>query len=327
MMNTLSRMSVSTRLLVSAGTRRGLAITVLSGSKNTFMVKLGNREHIWKSTCFGNPVSVSRICDDKMLTHIMLSTFGYSVPKNKVFRFSEKEEALAWIGTTSKVVLKPVDAAHGNGVTVLPKGTQEVEAAWERALHDKKKRTHVMVEEYVEGEDYRLLVVGNTCIYVMHRIPPTVVGDGSLTVEQLIHRENTRPSRGAKAYDSFYSPIEMDDMLIQTISKVGMTLASVPKMGERVVLSLICNAGRGGTEYDITGDVSPSLLDDAVVLTERLGMDIVAIDVRTEDIRNIESLADVKILEMNATPGITLGTAGWVADAIWDALLSKYEKN
>lgn len=325
MINTLSRMSVTTRLLVNAGLRRGLTITLLPPSRNTFLVRIGDREHIWKETAFGNPVSISRICKQKQLTHALLKFLGYAVPEAKVFTASEKIGAMEWIVNNPNVVLKPLDAAHGDDITVLPKGPDEINEAWDLVLDGKQPRKRVLLEEYVGGEDYRLLVVGNMCLYVMHRIPATIVGDGMLTIQQLVDRENKRPSRGAVRYGSFYSPIVFDRLLEQTLTREEKTLDSVPLAGERVVLTRVCNVGCGGTEFDMTPYVTQSLMDDAVTLTTRLGMDILAIDVRCEDIRTVTSLKDIKILELNSTPGITLGTAGWIADAVWDALLSKYD--
>ncbi len=325
MNNKLANLSVSTRLLVSAALQRGINIKLLSSSKNTFLVRIGDTEHIWKETSFGNPVALFHICKNKMATHDLLRLWGYNVPNACVFGVEEKEEAFMWGNQYRNVVFKPLDAAHGDDITVLPQGINEMEDAWYRVINGKKQREKVLIEEYIGGEDYRILVVGNACVYVIHRIPAMIVGDGELSVQQLINRENKRPSRGKKRYGSYYSPITVDNLLNKNLLESGLTLDSIPGRGERVFLRKVCNVGRGGTEIDVTPYISTQLVDEAVALTNRLGMDILAIDIRCDDVFSETSLFDIKILELNATPGITLGAARWVADAIWDALLEKYD--
>lgn len=322
----LSRMTISTRILVEAGFRRGIDITVLSSSKNTFLVTLGGREHIWKSTSFGGSISSSRLTGDKALTHKLLQHWEYKVPEARIFSSKDKEEALAWAKQKKSVVFKPVQGAHGLGITVLPHGGVEAERAWDLVLETLVHSSQVQIEEYIGGEDYRFLVVGGRCIYVMHRMPAMIHGDGQLSIQRLIDRENSRPARGKTRYASFYSPIEVDAQLLENLAREGFDLDSIPEEGQKVILRRVCNAGKGGTERDISIDIPQALKDDAVELARKLDMDILAVDVRSENITAAASLRDIHILELNATPGITLGMAGWIADAVWDALLEKYDQ-
>ena len=318
-------MSISTRTLIEAGRRRGLDITILSASKNTYMVTLGGRDYLWKATAFGSSLSSSRLMSDKSLTNLWLARAGYLVPEAKVFALTEKEEAMAWAKQKKTVVFKPVDGAHGFGITVLPFGDLECDDAWERVIPTLTKVRQVQVEEYIGGEDYRFLVVGGRCIYVIQRLPAAVEGDGRLSLRRLIERENFRPARGKTRYANFYSPIELDPQLSENLARGGMDLDFVPEKGRRVILRRVCNAGKGGTDLDVSSKVAESMKREAVALAQKLDMDVLAIDVRCGDINQASSLArDMHILELNATPGITLGLANWVADAVWDALLEHY---
>lgn len=326
MKSNFSRMTISTRTLIEAGLRRGIEITVLSASKNTYLVRLHGKEHLWKSTSFGGSISSSRISNDKALTHKLLHYWEYLVPDARVFPAKARDEALAWADEKTSVVFKPVDGAHGFGITVLPQGAFEMAEAWDRVIEVSGKPSQVQIEEYIAGEDYRFLVVGETCIYVIHRLPAAVHGDGKLSIKHLIDRENTRPARGKVRYASFYSPIEFDLQLSENIAREGYTLDSIPPKGERIVLRRVCNAGKGGTDKDVSDIVPQAMKDEAVALAKRLEMDVLAIDVRCPDIVKASSLQkDMHILELNATPGITLAMANWVADAVWDALIKKYD--
>lgn len=317
-------MSVSTRLLVEAGRKRGIDIQILSASKNTYIVNIGGKEHVWKATSFGNTASVARICSDKALTHALLSKWGYRIPESRVFSPKRYEEAIEWATKTQSIVMKPLAGAHGFGITVLPEGREEVEDAWNRVIEASVAPFRVQVEEFVPGEDYRFLVVGGRCVYVIHRIPATIFGDGIQTIENLIRRENTRPARGKSAYTSFYSPIDIDASLRQNLKKYGYTLETILPKGKKAVLRRVCNAGKGGTERDVTSEIAETLKAESVELTKKLDMDILAIDVRAQDIEKLTTFQQMHILELNSTPGTTLGMADWVSDAVWDGLLEKY---
>ncbi|PIV90707.1 hypothetical protein COW46_01005 [Candidatus Gracilibacteria bacterium CG17_big_fil_post_rev_8_21_14_2_50_48_13] len=319
-------MTISTRMLIEVGRKRGIQIDVLSASKNMYIAHIGGKEYLWKATAFGGSISSARLIGDKALTHTLLQRWGFCIPEARVFHASEKDAAMTWSKEKQNVVFKPIDGSHGFGITVLPYSLMEREEAWDRVIKASKRGTHVQIEEYIGGEDYRFLVVGSRCVYVIERMPAAVKGDGKLSVRRLIDRENRRPARGKTRYASFYSPIELDPQLLDNLARGGMTLDSVPPEGEVVILRRVCNAGKGGTERDVTAYVSPEMQKEAIELARRLEMDVLAIDVRCPDIAKATSLRkDVHILELNATPGITLGMANWVADAVWDALLEKYQ--
>lgn len=318
-------MSASSRLLVEVARRRGFTVTCFENSKTSFAIQIGDKEYIWDETAFGNPSALYHVCKNKLLTHTVLKHHGYNVPSACIFSIEEKDAYMDYLSNNPNIVVKPLDGSHGDGITVLPQGEKEFEEAWEQIINGKNPRKSVLVEEYVGGEDYRILVVANRCIFVSHRVPATVIGDGVRTVQHLINRENLRPSRGKKRYEKMYSPIAINKLLELTLRHKRMTLESIPKAGERVVLTGVCNIGCGGTQSNVTSYVHPQVIQDAIELGRRLGMDIVAIDTRHEDIRKARSLSEIKVLELNATPGLTLGNSPWTIDAVWDAILERYQ--
>lgn len=319
-----SCMAISTRLLLQEAERRGLDIEVISASKNTYALLWQGKEYIFKALAFDNSSSLTRICGDKHLTGRLLERWGVKIPRNRLFAVSEEREALRWAEEIKLVVVKPLDAAHGNGISVLPK-LSNFSQAWDLAKAYVKSDPHILMEEFVEGEDYRFFFLKDTCIFVSHRIPAHVVGDGEHTIEELIAEENAQSYRGEAMYSGIYSSILIDAPLVYVLERQGMTLASVPAAGEKVVLRLVCNIGQGGTVENVLDRVHPDLLASVQDFVKKLDMRVVAVDVRSAPIENIRSFQEMTVLELNACPGIVLGpgeASTKNAARIWDALLA-----
>lgn len=165
-----NRMAISTRLLLQEAEKRGLDIEVISASKNTYALVWQGKEYIFKALAFDNSSSMTRISGDKHLMGRLLERWGVKIPRNKLFAVSEEQEALRWAEEIKSVVVKPLNAAHGNGISVLPK-LSNFSQAWDLAKTYVKSDPHILMEEFVEGEDYRFFFLKDTCIFVSHRIP------------------------------------------------------------------------------------------------------------------------------------------------------------
>tara|TARA_B110000977_G_C10703537_1_gene348369 strand:+ start:153 stop:455 length:303 start_codon:yes stop_codon:yes gene_type:complete len=93
------------------------------------------------------------------------------------------------------VVLKPLNANHGRGVSINLTTDEQVTTAFDFAKEQGTSRA-VLVESFITGFDHRMLVVNNELVAVAKRIPGHVVGDGKLSIEQLIEIVNSDPRRG-----------------------------------------------------------------------------------------------------------------------------------
>src|SRR5256885_761574 len=182
----------STQAIVDAARRRDIPVFRLSDG-NLFQLGWGVRQQRIQATTTSqtNYIAVS-IASDKELTKALLAEAGLPVPKGRtVETLDEAHAAARRIG--GPVVVKPLDGNQGKGVSTAVVGEAALAVAFERAS---AYRGRLIVESFIEGDDYRVLVIGNQVVAAARRRPPEVTGDGQATVRQLVDRENERPGRG-----------------------------------------------------------------------------------------------------------------------------------
>jgi cyanophycin synthetase len=266
------------------------------------------------------------IVQDKALTKEILNRNAVPVPFGEVV-YSEEELKVAVSGLTGPFAVKPLDGHHGHGVALNLKSEEEMTKAFKIA---KKYGDAVIVEKMCYGRDYRVLVVNYKMIAAAERRPPSVTGDGGRTILQLIDEINADPRR-EEGHSANLTKITIDEIMIETLSKHGFDLNSVPSKGQTVVLRENANLSSGGTAKDVTDEVHPQVK----VLCERIarvvGLDICGIDVIHKDISQPPG-NDLFIIEVNAGPGLRMhlapskGKARDVGDAIVEMLYPKKDQ-
>ena len=191
------------------------------------------------------------IGQDKDLTKRLLHAAGVPVPLGKpVNTVDEAWEVALKVGLP--VVVKPQDGNQGKGVTVNITDRAQLEAAYQNAA----EYGTVMVERFLPGHDFRLLVVGDQLVAAARREPPQVLGDGQHTVRQLIEQVNLDPRRG-EGHATSLTKIRLDDIAVARLAMQDLTPESVPAKGQRVILRNNANLSTGGTA-NLTVD-SPDL--------------------------------------------------------------------
>lgn len=264
------------------------------------------------------------IASDKEETNRILGELGLPVPKQMLARSPEgAERAAERLGYP--VVVKPLDANHGRGVSLDLKTGAEVRAAFEKAREH--ARTAV-VENFITGFDHRMLVVNGELIAVAKRVPGHVVGDGERTIEQLIAVVNSDPRRGI-GHEKVLTRLELDAQAETMMAKKGVTKDTVLPRGEILFLRGTGNLSTGGTAIDLTDVVHPDNRDMAVRAAKAIGLDVCGVDFITPDIS--QSYRDVGggICELNAAPGFrmhvapTEGTPRDVAGPVMDMLFPR----
>ena len=141
----------------------------------------------------------------------------------------------------------------------------------------------VMVEKFLPGGDYRLLVIGDKLIAAARRDPPHVIGDGTLTVKQLVDKVNADPRRG-DGHATSLTKIRFDDIAVARLVQQGLTPDSVPDKGQRVVLRNNANLSTGGTATDVTDDVHPEVAARAIAAAQVVGLHVCGVDVVAESV-------------------------------------------
>jgi cyanophycin synthetase len=264
------------------------------------------------------------IAQDKDLTKKLLAAAGVPVPNGREVSDAEDAwKAACEIGLP--VVVKPNDGNQGKGVTVNITGREQLVRAYAVA---KEFRNTILVERYMPGNDFRLLVVGDKMVAAARRDPPKVVGDGVQTITQLVDQVNLDPRRGS-GHSTSLTKIRFDDIARACLATQGLTADSVPPKGQRVNLRNNANLSTGGSATDVTDDVHPEVAARAVAAAHMVGLDICGVDVVCDSIlRPIEEQGG-GIVEVNAAPGLRmhLSPSFGKGRAVGDAIISSMFKN
>ena len=315
----------STGAVLAAAHKRGIPSLRLTDDANLFQLGWGSRQKRLQATITGatNHVAVG-IASDKQLTKTLLDQAGVPVPDGATVTTLQQAQRLARrLG--GPVTIKPLDANQGKGVTTMCTTPEEVERAFEFAA---RYGRHVIVEEYLRGRDYRVLVTGRKVAAASWRRPPHVTGDGVSTVRALVELENRNPARGA-GHTNILTRIPLDQIAEQVLAKQGWTLDSVPPEGALVELRGNANLSTGGTAEDVTDLLPEETRDICVRAARTIGLDVAGIDIVCEDIALPLREQDGGIIEVNAAPGIRMhqypsrGTPRDAGAAIVEALFGE----
>jgi cyanophycin synthetase len=244
------------------------------------------------------------IASDKEETNRLLSDLGLPVPRQEL-TYSADEAAAAAERVGYPVVVKPLDANHGRGVSIGMLSPEQVRAAFAVA---REHARGVIVERFIRGEDHRMVVVNGELVAVAKRVPGHVVGDGASTVEELVEATNRDPRRGI-GHEKILTRLEFDQQAERLLAEKGLTRRSVPPAGERVYLRSTGNLSTGGTAVDVTDVVHPDNAEMAVRAAKSIGLDVAGIDFLTTDISESYKVTGGAICEVNAAPGFRMHVA------------------
>jgi len=240
------------------------------------------------------------IAQDKDLTKSLLLAAGVPVPIGRPAKNLEDAWQIA-LSIGLPIVVKPQDGNQGKGVTVNIVERELFNQAYETAA----RYGEVLVEKFLPGSDYRLLVVGNKLIAAARREPPLVVGDGIHTVKELVDKVNADPRRG-DGHSTSLTKIKFDDIAIGRLKLQDLEPNSVAEKGRRVILRNNANLSTGGTATDVTDDVHAEVAARVVAAAQMVGVDICGVDVVCESVLKPLEEQNGGIVEVNAAPGLRM---------------------
>ncbi|KFI06892.1 cyanophycin synthetase [Massilia sp. BSC265] len=288
----------STAHIVDAATDRRIpSIRLTEGN----LVQLGHgaaQRRIWTAETDRTSAIGEGIASDKDLTKTLLSSCGVPVPEGALVRSAEEawEEAQD-IGLP--VVVKPVDANHGRGVTLNLMSEAEVSAAYAIAAEAGDSQS-VLVERFIPGNEHRLLVVGREVVAAAKGESLWVTGDGSASVVELCNSQiNTDPRRGESEEHPLGLVNPHDSEIMLDLKRQGLTPDSVPQRGQKVLIQV-----NGNVADDVTDQVHPSVAHAAALAARIVGLDIAGIDLVCEDISRPLEEQRGAIIEVNSSPGL-----------------------
>jgi len=288
------------------------------------LVQLGygkNQKRIQATTTSQTGCIAVDIACDKILTKELLQLAGVPVPIGGVAGTeAEAVEVAGMIGYP--VVVKPHDGNQGKGVTLNLQEPREVRAAFNLAANYSSR---VIVEKYIRGRHYRIIVVGGAVAAAAERLPAYVSGDGEHSLRRLVELENANPARG-EGHAKPLTKIVIDAVVLMHLARQGLSPDSVAAAGERIFLRENANLSTGGTAIDVTDNLHPVNRRLAERVTALTGLDIAGIDLVTGDIAVPYYHDGGAVIEVNAAPGIrmhhypSVGQPRDVAAAIIDGL-------
>ncbi len=319
-----TRLGPSTGCIVDEAAKRGIPYIRLNKHS---LVQLGYGVHQKRiratiASTTGN-IAVDIACD-KEETKNLLGAAEIPVPKGDVVRTEEGlKDAIDRIGYPC--VIKPIDGNHGKGNTT---NITDWEMALKAFAAAKEYGRSVIIEKYITGFDFRILVINYKFICAALRTPASVVGDGKNTIQYLLDEVNKDPRRGY-GHEKVLTQITIDQFTQKMLDEKGYTLETVPAKGELVLLKPTANLSTGGTSTDVTDEVHPANIMMCERIAKIIGLDICGIDIMATDLRTPVKENGGAILEVNAAPGFrmhidpSVGLPRNVAEPVVDMLFPK----
>ena len=297
------RLGPSTGAIVDAAIARGIPIKRLTRGS---LVQLGwgsQQRRIQAAEVDDTSAIAESIAQDKDLTKKLLHSAGVPVPLGRpVADVEDAWTAAQEIGLP--VVVKPQDGNQGKGVTVGITERSHFDVAYKAAA----EYGGVMVERFLPGHDFRLLVVGDRLVAAARRDPPLVIGDGQHTVRELVAEVNKDPRRG-DGHGTSLTKIRIDAIAEARLQAQELTPDSVPAKGQRVILRNNANLSTGGTATDVTDDVHPEVAARAVAAAQMVGLHICGVDMVAETVLRPLEEQGGGFVEVNAAPGLRMHLA------------------
>ncbi|MES2756670.1 MAG: cyanophycin synthetase [Pseudomonadota bacterium] len=312
----------STAAVLDAARRRGIPSVRITEDANLFQLGWGSRQRRLQATMTGATSNIAvHVASNKQLTKALLEQSGIPVPKGETVT-TAADAVLAARRLRCAVTIKPLDANQGKGVTTTCRTPEQVTAAF---AHARKFSRSVIVEQFLEGQDYRVLVAGDEVAAASCRLPPSVIGDGIRSIRALVALENSNPARGA-GHSNILTEIALDDHADMLVREQGFALDDVPPLGRTVQLRGNANLSTGGTAEDVTDLLPDCTRRLCVRAAQKIGLDVAGIDIVCRDISLPLSQQRGGIIEVNAAPGIRMhqypsrGKARDAGDAIVESM-------
>ena len=254
-------------------------------------------------TCKTSSIAVDIACN-KEQTKKMLDAASIPVANGGICVEEEDLDGIiARIGYP--IVIKPLDGNHGKGASINVKNIEDAKAG---LAYAKKYSHRVIVEKFITGFDFRVLIIDNKLVAAAKREPAHVVGNGKDTIQKLIDITNEDPKRGY-GHENVLTQIDVDRDTTDLLEKLSYTLETIPKAGETVYLKSTANLSTGGTSVDVTDMMHPENIFLCERISRVIGLDVCGVDIMAENLTQPLKENGGCILEVNAAPGFRMHLA------------------
>ena len=298
------RLGPSTGSIVEEAVARNIPWIRL-GRNSLVQLGYGINQQRFQATITGKTSSIAvDIACNKELTKKMLDDAAIPVPTGDLVTDEEGlESVIRKIGYP--IVLKPLDGNHGKGSSI---NVNDWEAAKIGLQHAQNYGPKVIVERYITGYDFRVLVINHKMVAAARRVPAHIVGDGEKNIQKLIDKENLDPRRGY-GHENVLTEISVDKDTNELLEKLNYTLENIPQKGEIVYLKSTANLSTGGTSIDVTDMIHPENITMCERISKIIGLDVCGVDIMAENLTQPLKESGGAILEVNAAPGFRMHLA------------------
>ncbi len=300
-----AEMELSTQNMLFDAIQMGLEFDVMDRSDQFVFLKHGDhKEYVKNGNMTSKDTYISPLLmENKTVTKMVLDQAGFRVPLGETFTSIEKARRAYPRYAQQAFVIKPKSTNYGLGITIFKEGAslEDYIAGLKIAF---KEDDSVLIEEFMDGTEYRFFVIDHQVKAVLLRIPANVVGDGEKTIKQLVEEKNQDPLRGTH-HRSPLELIQLGDLEKLMLKEQGFTINSVPAAQQQVFLRENSNISTGGDSIDITDEMHESYKEIAIAAVEALGAEISGIDLIIPDKdKPYEDKMDYGIIEANFNPAM-----------------------
>lgn len=288
----INRLNPYAKLIVDEAKTRGIVTDVIDADYGLLNLTLGGRSITCRESLSEMTTAVAMTkCDDKRLTRKLVQKAGVTVPRQT--RHIDHELDLQFLDKVKRVVVKPARGEQGAGISVDIADPEELKTAVKDA---ERFCSDVLIEEYIQGEDLRVIVIDHNVVAAAVRRPPAITGTGSHTISDLIHKHNRR----RMAATGGESSIPDDDETLRCLKKEGYAYDSILEKDKTIVVRKSANLHTGGTIHDVTDELSDALKKASVTVSKTLDIPVTGLDFIVPDIH----LNTYAFIEANERPGL-----------------------
>ena len=287
-----AELNIYAQIIVDEARRRGITVEIEDAESGLLDLSLGGRAVACRESLsdLTSAVALSR-CDDKRLTRRLLKRAGLAVPDQ--ITVEDDNAAAGFLRKHRRVVVKPARGEMGRAVAVDLRTPEQVRRA---VVAARRHCNDVIMEQFIEGQDLRIVVINDEVVAAAVRRPPSVRGDGIHTVIELIDKG----SRRREAATHGESKIPLDEEVERCVRANGHQMLDVPDKGEELTVLTKANLHVGGTIHDVTESLNPALAAAAVAAARALDIPVVGFDFMVSD----PGAADYAVIEANERPGL-----------------------
>jgi GNAT-family acetyltransferase (TIGR03103 family) len=287
-----ARLNIYARIIINEARRRGISVEIEDADAGLFRLVHGGRSIACRESLseLTSAVAMSR-CDDKALTRRRLAAAELSIPDQIVA--TTEQDAQAFLEQHRRVVVKPARGEQGRAVAVDLREPAEVMRAIEKA---RSVSPDVVIEQFIEGQDLRIIVIDYAVVAAAIRRPAAVRGDGQHAISELIEKH----SRRRAAATGGESRIPLDEETERCVRAEGYNMFDTPEAGAVIAVRKTANLHSGGTIHDVTAQLHRALANAAICAARTLSIPVVGLDLIVTD----PASPDYVIIEANERPGL-----------------------